>query len=103
MQIKDIKAEAKATFLRCRKEILEEVLQVQDLMGILMKGTHARWTEEDLAAIKKHLTHLAKRIPALSILLLPGGLVLLPILAEVLDRRKSRKSAAPAGEQDSPE
>ncbi|MDD5451247.1 MAG: hypothetical protein PHT49_05075 [Desulfovibrionales bacterium] len=99
MHLKDLKAETKATFLRYRNEILNEVLQAQDLMGILMKGTHAKWTGEDLAAMKKHFTRLAKRIPALSILLLPGGLVLLPILAEVLDRRKSRKSAAPAGKE----
>ncbi len=102
MHLKDLKAEAKATFLRYRDEILDEVLRVQDLMRILMKGTHARCTEEELAAMKKHLTRLAKRIPALSILLLPGGLVLLPILVEVLDRRK-RKRSVPAGKQGPPE
>ncbi|MDP2993086.1 MAG: hypothetical protein Q8N82_06980 [Deltaproteobacteria bacterium] len=99
MHLKDFKAEAKATFLKYRDEILNEVLQAQNLTHILMKGTHARWTEEDLAAMKKHFTRLVKRIPALSILLLPGGLLLLPILVEVLDRRKSRKSAAPAGKE----
>ncbi|MDQ7839041.1 MAG: hypothetical protein RDU59_11200 [Thermodesulfobacteriota bacterium] len=93
MHLKDLKSETKATFLRYRDEILNEVLQAQNLMGILMKGTHARWTEEDLAAMKKHFARLAKRIPALSILLLPGGLLLLPILAEVLDRRKRKRTA----------
>lgn len=102
MHLKDLKAEAKAIFLKYRDEILNEVLQAQDLTRILMKGTHARWTEEELAAMKKHLTRLAKRIPALSILLLPGGLVLLPILVEVLDRRK-RNRTVPAGKQGSPE
>jgi hypothetical protein len=67
-----------------------------------MKGTHARWTEEELAAMKKHFTRLAKRIPALSVLLLPGGLVLLPLLVEVLDRRK-RKKTVPAGKEGSSE
>ncbi|MEW6326799.1 MAG: hypothetical protein AB1487_04305 [Thermodesulfobacteriota bacterium] len=93
MHLKDLKAEAKATFLRYREEILREVLRVQDLMRILMKGTHAKWTEEELATMKRHFADIAKKIPVLSVLLLPGGLLLLPILAEVLDRRKRKRSA----------
>ncbi len=94
MHLKEFKTAAYATFVRYRGEILNEVLRVQDLMHILMRGTHSRWTEEDLAIMKKHFAHIAKKIPALSILLLPGGLVLLPILVEVLERRKKDKSVS---------
>jgi hypothetical protein len=37
------------------------------------------------------LKNLSKIIPALIIFLLPGGSFLLPILADVLDRRKTRR------------
>ncbi len=80
--------------MSCRKEILSEVLRIDDLMHIIMKGTRSKWTKEDLSTIKSHLKHLALRIPALAVLLAPGGIVLLPILAEVLNRRKTPKPVA---------
>jgi hypothetical protein len=41
--------------------------------------------------IKRHLKNIAKIIPAIAIFSLPGGSFLLPILAEALDRRKTRR------------
>jgi len=73
--------------------ILEEVLAVKGLMQLLMKqrNTDQRWTKEEKREIKNHLKSISKIVPALIIFLLPGGSLLLPLLAEVLDRRKTRR------------
>ncbi len=70
-----------------------EVLSIKGLMQLLMKirNTDEKWTREEKKEIKRHLKNIAKIIPALIIFFLPGGSFLLPILAEVLDRRKTRR------------
>lgn len=76
-----------------REAILMEVLSIRGLVQLLMKpqNTDERWTKEEKKAIKKHLRNIAKIIPAVAIFSLPGGSLLLPILAEALDRRKTRR------------
>lgn len=71
-----------------RETIREEIHSVKDLMALMMKGTREKWSKGELQAIRAHLAHLSKRVPVLIVFLLPGGLVLLPILVEVLERRK---------------
>jgi hypothetical protein len=73
--------------------ILNQVLAVKGLMQLLMKSrnTAEKWTREEKKEIKTHLKSISKLVPVIIIFLLPGGSVLLPILAEVLDRRKSRR------------
>lgn len=61
-------------------------------MALLMKGAQKRWTKGELLEIKTHLVSLSKKIPLLMVFLLPGGMLLLPILVEVLDRRKKEQS-----------
>ena len=62
-------------------------------MQLLMKNrnTGEKWTREDKKKIKLHLKSISKLVPALIIFLLPGGLLLLPFLAKVLDRRKAKR------------
>jgi len=76
-----------------REAILTQVLSIKGLMQLLMKpqNTNERWTKEERKEIKRHLKNVAKIIPAIAIFCLPGGSFLLPILAEVLDRRKTRR------------
>lgn len=74
-----------------RKLILPHVLEIQGLMRLLMKvrNTGEPWTPEELREIRSHLWGIAKLVPILIVFILPGGLLLLPILAEVLDRRNA--------------
>ena len=82
--------------LEAHKEaILREVLGMQDLMPLLMKGRNSRWLAEDLRRIRERLAALAKSLPVLAAIVAPGGLVLLPVLAAVLDRRKKRRMMSP--------
>jgi hypothetical protein len=81
-----------------REFILQEVLAVKGLMQVLMKNrnTGEKWTKEEKKEIKRHLRNISKIVPVILIFLLPGGSVLLPILAAVIDRRKTirREQAA---------
>jgi len=81
-----------------REFILQEVLAVKGLMQVLMKNrnTGEGWTKEEKKEIKRHLRNISKIVPVVLIFLLPGGSILLPILAAVIDRRKTirREKAA---------
>lgn len=70
---------------------LQAVLGVQGLMQLLMKERNgARWTPEDRVLIRRHLRTLGGLVPFLALFALPGGSLLLPLLAWFLDRRKGR-------------
>ena len=70
-----------------------EVLSIKGLMQLLMKTRNRdeKWTRKEKKEIKRYLRNIAKIIPAVAIFSLPGGSFLLPILAEALDRRKTRR------------
>jgi hypothetical protein len=70
--------------------ILQEATRIQDFMRLLMKlrNTGKTWTREEKKALKLHLIHLSTYVPILIIFLLPGGSLLVPILADILERRK---------------
>ncbi len=76
-----------------RKFILPHVLEIRGLMRLLMKvrNTGEAWTPEELQKIRSHLWGIARLVPILIVFILPGGLLLLPILAEVLDRRNTSR------------
>jgi len=76
-----------------KEAILMEVLSIRGLMQMLMKtrNTDEKWTKEERKEIKMHLRNIAKIVPAIALFSLPGGSLLLPILAEALDRRRTRR------------
>jgi len=76
-----------------RAFILQEVLAVKGLMQLLMKirNTDQPWTKQEKKEIKQHLRNISKMVPVIVIFILPGGTILLPILSEILDRRKAKR------------
>jgi hypothetical protein len=88
-----IKKYLKRLIIVNKETILMEVLAIKGLMQLLMKtrNTDGKWTKEEKKEIKRHLINIAKIIPAVAIFALPGGSFLLPMLAEALDRRKTRR------------
>jgi hypothetical protein len=88
-----IKKYLKRLILINKQAILMEVLSITGLMQVLMKtrNTDEKWTREEKKEIIRHLKSIAKIIPVVAIFSLPGGAFLLPILAEALDRRKTRR------------
>jgi len=87
----------KKLLIKNKEFILSEVLEIKGLMQLLMKhrNTGQKWTKEEIKQIKGHLKNISKIVPMLIIFLLPGGSLLLPFLAEVLDRRKTRRPYPP--------
>ena len=79
----------KGILAKYRKRILKEIDSVKDLTSLLMKGTQGGWTKGELLKIKTHFVILGKKIPIFMVFLLPGGSILLPLLVEVLERRKN--------------
>ncbi len=79
--------------MKNRAFILEEVLAVKGLMQLLMKvrNTDQPWTKEEKKEIKRHLRNISKMVPVVAVFILPGGMLLLPFLAEILDRRKKKR------------
>jgi hypothetical protein len=77
-----------------REFLLEEVLAVKGLMQVLMKNrnTGEKWTRDEIRQIRAHLKVISKVVPVIMVFLLPGGSLLLPLLAEVLDRRKKKRT-----------
>jgi len=88
-----IKKYLKSLIIVNKEAILMEVLAIKGLMQLLMKtrNTDQKWTREERTEIKRHLRKIAKIIPAVAIFVLPGGSLLLPVIAEALDRRKTRR------------
>jgi len=83
-----------------RNLFFQEAQRMTGFLALLMKQRNSdeKWTPEEKRQIKSHLKVLAMYIPALFIFFLPGGSLLLPFLAEVMDRRKARRLAASRGD-----
>ena len=73
--------------------ILNEARQINGFMKLLMKqrNTGIKWTKGEKDQLKIHLWHLSAYVPVLTIFILPFGSLLIPILAEIVDRRKTRR------------
>jgi hypothetical protein len=66
---------------------------MKGFMALLMKqrNTDTPWTRAEIRALKRYLWHLAHYVPCVIIFLLPFGSLLLPVMAEVLDRRRTSR------------
>jgi hypothetical protein len=81
---------------REKRFLLNEVLQVRGLMPLLMKQRNrGRWSPDDRAELRMHLRRLSGLSPYLVVLAMPGSVILLPMLAWWLDRRRNRTRRAP--------
>ncbi len=65
--------------------VLTEIRESREAVRLLWKmASGIRITEDEQRKLKEQLADLAKTIPALTIFTLPGGALLLPILAKSL-------------------
>ena len=69
---------------RNSKRIINEVRESRDLMYLLAQARKRPLTVEEQKKIQMQLLDILKTIPSLTIFLLPGGMLLLPIFAKVL-------------------
>ena len=78
-----------------RAMILDEARKMSGFMRLLMKprNTGEAWTSEERRLLRMHLKHLSYYVPMMAIFAMPFGSLLIPVLAEVLDRRANRRTA----------
>ena len=82
---------------REKQFLLGEMVQVRGLMPLLMKPRNKQpWTQEDKIELRDHLRRLSSISHYLIVLALPGGMLMLPVLAWWLDRRRDRARATAA-------
>jgi hypothetical protein len=83
----------KRLILKNKELIFNEAQHIQGFLQLLFKprNTDLKWQKEEKQQLKNHLKRLSLYMPTLIIFTLPGGSLLLPILAEILDRRKKRR------------
>ncbi len=67
-----------------RKRLYQELRESKELMLLLTKSTHTKLTEEEKEKIKEQLLDILKGIPAFAIFMLPGGVLLLPLLIKLI-------------------
>lgn len=83
-----------------RLYIRNELSQASGLIPILMKRRNGgQWTPEERTMLYRDLRALSNLSPYLIPLLMPGGILMLPLLAWWLDNRRKRREgqAARAG------
>jgi hypothetical protein len=69
---------------RNKKRLVKEIIQSKELMILLAYSTRRDLNEKEKKKVKKQLLDICKTIPSLTIFLLPGGSLLLPILIKFI-------------------
>ena len=71
------------------KDVVADIVRMRRLMPLLMKNRNGgRWTTEERSELLHQMRIISRISPYLLFLLLPGSVVLLPIYARWLDRRR---------------
>jgi hypothetical protein len=79
-------ATVKLLILRNRKRLLLELEESGELLMLLGQSTYRELTTEEKYKVKEQLLDICKTIPSLTIFLLPGGSVLLPLLVKFIPK-----------------
>lgn len=69
---------------RNKNRLVKEIIQSKELMLLLASSTRRDLDEKEKKKVKKQLLDICKTIPSLTIFLLPGGSLLLPILIKFI-------------------
>jgi len=79
-----------------RTMILDEAHKIGGFMHLLMKprNTGKSWTSEERRLLRMHLKRLSYYVPIMIIFVLPFGSLLIPVLAEILDRRGTHRKSS---------
>jgi hypothetical protein len=71
---------------RNKSRLLLEISQSKELMVLLAKSTQKDLNSEEKKKVKKQLLDICKTIPSLTIFLVPGGSLLLPLLIKFIPK-----------------
>lgn len=71
---------------RNKTRLVKEIIESKELMLLLAHSTHRDLDEKEKKKVKKQLLDICKTIPSLTIFLLPGGSLLLPLLIKFVPK-----------------
>jgi len=74
----------KLLILRNKNRLVNELSQSKELVLLLSKSTYTDLNTEEKNKVKEQLLDVCKTIPSLTIFLLPGGSLLLPLLVKFI-------------------
>jgi len=78
---------------RQAKEFVADIVRMRGLMPLLMKRRNGGlWTADEKSELLVQMRILSRVSPYLLFLLLPGSVLLLPIYARWLDRRRQQRN-----------
>jgi hypothetical protein len=69
---------------RNKKRLSKEIVESKELMQLLLKSTQRDLDASEKKKVKKQLLDICKSIPSLTIFLLPGGSLLLPLMIKFI-------------------
>jgi hypothetical protein len=69
---------------RNKKRLLLELNESGELLKLLSQSTYRELTKDEKIKVKEQLLDICKTIPSLTIFLIPGGSLLLPILIKYI-------------------
>jgi hypothetical protein len=71
---------------RNKNRLVKELSQSKELMQLLAKSTHKDLDKDEKKKVKNQLLDICKTIPSLTIFLLPGGSLLLPVFIKFIPK-----------------
>lgn len=71
-------------FYKNSSKIILEMSESKELLELLWKAKNEKLTDEEREKVKEQIIDLLKTIPSLTIFMIPGGSILLPILLKIL-------------------
>ncbi len=78
---------------REKKHLRDELSRTQEMMPLLMKARNGeKWTSREKEELAGHFRRLSKMSPYIALVVIPGGLALLPLVAWWLDRRRAKRA-----------
>lgn len=78
--------------VREKRRLQVEIIQIKGLMPLLMKPRNKQsWSRDDREEIRQHMRRLSALSPYLVVLVLPGSIAILPVLAWWIDRRRGQE------------
>jgi len=69
---------------RSKDKLAAELSQSKELVSLIAKSTNSDLNKEEKEKVKKQFKDLARTIPSLTLFLLPGGSLLLPVILKII-------------------
>lgn len=79
-------ATVKLLILRNKNRLLKELNESGELLKLLSSSTHRDLSSEEKTKVKEQLLDICKTVPSLTIFMLPGGALLLPLMVKLIPK-----------------